>query len=42
MFMMTINRFRDFLLQGVGDPVGKRRGMRWRERIWLCPEEDLN
>ena len=43
MFMVRINRVRDFGPQGVSAPVGFTRGMRWRwpvDRLWLYPGED--
>jgi len=44
MFVMLINKVRDFVPQGSNAPVGLMRDMRWRlpvERICICPEEDL-
>ena len=44
MFVLLINKVRDFVPQGSDAPVGMMRGMRWRlpvDRICTCPEEGL-
>ncbi len=42
MFILSINRIRDFVPQGDTSPVGLKRGMRWRlplGRICVCTGE---
>lgn len=44
MFVLLINKVRDFLPQGSDAPVGLVRGMRWRlpgDWIDIYPGEDL-